>query len=309
MSKTVLSVQSHVVHGYVGNRAAVFPLQLRGWDVDNLNTVQLSNNTGYGTWKGTKATATEIQDIYDGLKQAGFEYNAFLTGYVPSAEGVQVVEEIGKDIKKRFPKAIWVLDPVMGDDGKLYVSEAVIPIYKDILKQCDVTLVTPNGFEAELLTGIIPDSVENIKKIIKCFHEEYKVPNVIISSVSLPGSSELWAIGSSIDSTPFYFTFPALEGYFTGTGDLFAALTVDRYHKYTVEEPTENPLQHTLQEILSVMYGVLKNTQEFAVSQGVSGLSNRGVPEAMKKLELRIVQSRDVLLNSTAISYTPHRLD
>lgn len=302
MNKTVLSVQSHVVHGYVGNRAAVFPLQLRGWDVDNLNTVQLSNNTGYGSWTGTKATAQEIQDLYDGLKSRGFPYDAFLTGYVPSAEGVQAVGEIGKNIKERFPNAIWLLDPVMGDDGRLYVSESVIPVYKDILKQGCVSIITPNGFEAELLTGITLDSFESIQQALKILHEEYKAPNVIISSVQLPQTTDILSVGSSAGSSPFYFQLPTLEGYFTGTGDLFAALTVDTYHKYTVESPTENPLQDALQEILAVMNGVLKKTQMFALENGVSGPSNRGVPEAMQKLELRIIQSKDVLLQSDNLS-------
>jgi pyridoxine kinase len=89
----VLSIQSHVVHGYVGNRAATFPLQLLGYDVDVVNTVQFSNHTGYKTTAGTKTSADELNRIFKGLSDNGLNhYDRVLTGYVPGADALAAVE-------------------------------------------------------------------------------------------------------------------------------------------------------------------------------------------------------------------------
>jgi pyridoxine kinase len=303
--KRVLSVQSHVVHGYVGNRAATFPLQLRGWDVDALNSVQLSNHTGYGSFRGTKATAAELKDVYQGLKDIGFEYDAFLTGYVPTAEAVEEVGEIGKDIRTRFPDSLWLLDPVMGDEGKLYVSEAVIPVYKNILKSGAVSIITPNGFEAEILTGVKISSLETAQQAIEVLHTAYKVPHVVLSSVSLPQShSSLYSFASTTlgDGTfkSFYFKFPVLESYFTGTGDLFAAMLLDRFHKYLCVEPTslnEPPLLLALEEVLGLMHSVLVRTMDNAKAHGGPVNGVLGDAASMKSFELQVIACRDIILD------------
>ncbi|ANB14913.1 putative pyridoxal kinase BUD17 [Sugiyamaella lignohabitans] len=321
-TKRLLSIQSHVVHGYVGNRAATFPLQLRGWDVDALNSVHLSNHTGYGSFRGTKASAAEIKDVYEGLKEIGFEYDAILTGYVPTAEALATVGEICQDISERFPHSIWVLDPVMGDEGKLYVSEAVIPIYKRIIKEGNVTIVTPNAFEAEILTGIKITSVETAKQAMQVLHTEYNVPNVVLSSVTLPDSdSTLYAFGSTKKSDgtarAFYFGFPVLKGYFTGTGDLFAALTLDRFHKYAghgddgkQRRPAPDsvpadqlPLFLAVKDVLGMMHSVLERTLHFSKSLGGTLVGVIGDAESMKSLELQVVQCKDIILPETAPLY------
>ena len=90
----VLSIQSHVVHGYVGNRAATFPLQLLGYDVDVVNTVQFSNHTGYKTTAGTKTSPDELDRIFSGLTNNNLDtYDRILTGYIPGADALRVVEK------------------------------------------------------------------------------------------------------------------------------------------------------------------------------------------------------------------------
>lgn len=315
--KTVLSVQSHVVHGYVGNRAGTFPLQLQGWDVDELNTVQLSNHTGYGQTKGMRFTAEQISEQYDGLKAIDISYDALLTGYVPSAEGVEEVGRIGVDLRKRFPKLLWLLDPVLGDDGRLYVSESVIPVYRNILKTGSVTLITPNQFEAETLTGIKIKSRQDVLEVLRVLHTEYKAPNVVLSSVTLPCDDSLedsqkdliYSIGSTVSPRdnaprPFYYSYPALKSYFTGTGDLFAALAVDRFYKHTSGNPTaipcdsidvlDLPLVKTVGEVLGVVQSVLART--WANSSSLT--SNPGAIgniESMRNSELQVIQSRDLI--------------
>lgn len=304
--KSVLSIQSHVVHGYVGNRAAVFPLQLRGWDVDVINTVSLSNNTGYGSWTGTKASAQELSDLYRGLKDRGFAYDAMLTGYTWSAEAVRAIGDIASDLKKRYPHLLWVLDPVLGDGGSLYVSPDVVPAYKELLKSGTASVITPNGFEVETLTGVKLDSLDSIKKALEIFHQEYKIPYVVISSVELPGSSNLVAVGSAMNSEPFYIEFPHIEGYFTGTGDIFSAVLLDRFHKHSAESPSSASasggqesswFERALHDTLAVVYSVLLRTKTLA---GVpSDRSSLERAELMKKLELRVIQSQDLILQDS----------
>lgn len=301
--KRVLSIQSHVVHGYVGNRAATFPLQLQGWDVDALNSVQFSNHTGYGVFTGTRTTGKELSSIYNnGLKKLGFEYDAILTGYVPSADAVEAVGEIGQDIKGRFPNALWVLDPVMGDDGQLYVAHEVIPAYRKILKSGAVNLITPNGFEAETLSGHKIECLEDVQQVVKILHTEYKVPNIVISSVKLEG--QLITVGSTMQNDRprvFYFKYPILDFHFTGTGDLFSATLVEKFYSHTNDTKNGSvvipALEVAVKESLAIMNGILERTRQYAQEAGLCSNVPRGDPEHFKHLELRIIQSQDIFLN------------
>ncbi|KAF3762541.1 Ribokinase-like protein, partial [Cryphonectria parasitica EP155] len=155
----VLAVASHVVSGYVGNKIAVFTMQSLGCDVAALNTVQFSNHTGYRQVKGTKVSAQEIADLYEGLQQSYLDdFDMMLSGYIPGAEAVQAVGRIAEDLKDKARRKgqpgsfFWVLDPVMGDNGRLYVAQDVVPAYKSLLPHAD--LILPNQFEAELLSGV-----------------------------------------------------------------------------------------------------------------------------------------------------------
>lgn len=155
---------------YVGNKIAVFVLQSLGCDVAALNTVQFSefspnlkgsrlvlltrkgNHTGYKQWKGTRVSAQEITDLWDGLKQSYLDdFDVMLSGYIPGAEAVDAVGKIGRELREKSRetpgKFFWALDPVMGDNGRIYVSEDVVPAYKRLINDAD--LILPNQFEAE----------------------------------------------------------------------------------------------------------------------------------------------------------------
>jgi pyridoxine kinase len=296
--KKILSVQSHVVHGYVGNRAATFPLQCQGWDVDVINTVNFSNHTGYGSVKGTKTTREELRDLYEGLKKIDVTYDAFLTGYVPGAEALEAVCDIGSDLKRGNPQLIWLLDPVMGDEGELYVSESVIPMYRKILMRGDVDIITPNQFEAELLVDFKIDSIDTLKKALVELHTTFKVPNVAISSLIIGGSDKIRAVTSTYINGSLHqrlFEVSYIESYFTGVGDLFSALLVDRVHYYTKIDPSVSHLEDSVNEVLSIMATVLRATSEEAArALGKNVVTKMGSAETMKSCELRLVQCRDV---------------
>ncbi|KAF8564550.1 hypothetical protein P879_11838 [Paragonimus westermani] len=142
MTLRVLSIQSHVVHGYVGNRSATFPLQVLGIEVDYINSVQFSNHTGYPCVKGQVLNATDLKELYAGLKANGLHrYTHILTGYVGCAGFLEAVGEIIKDLKEEFPTVKYYCDPVLGDAGELVslpkrgFLEAVGEIIKDLKEE------------------------------------------------------------------------------------------------------------------------------------------------------------------------------
>ncbi|KAF9977380.1 hypothetical protein BGZ73_006127 [Actinomortierella ambigua] len=147
LSPRVLSIQSHIVSGYCGNKAATFPLQLLGFDVDVINTVNFSNHTGYPSWTGERANAQQLEALLDGLQENGLDdYTHILTGYIGSAENLKAISKIIGRLKSKSDP-FFVLDPVMGDNGQLYVQPDVIPIYRDMMKIAKA--ITPNQYEAE----------------------------------------------------------------------------------------------------------------------------------------------------------------
>ncbi|KKZ62216.1 pyridoxine kinase [[Emmonsia] crescens] len=240
---------------------ATFVMQSLGCDVAAINTVHFSNHTGYGQVKGTKSTAQEISALYAGLKQSYLtDFDVLLSGYAPSAAAVEAVGEIALDLRRRSRAKpgsfFWVLDPVMGDQGRIYVNEDVVPAYKKIIPHAD--LILPNQFEAELLSGIKITSLSNLADAITALHRTYNIPHIIVTSVQLPSISSsassaisystaadstatnpdssrpdtLTIIGSTArsDGSPrlFKVEVPRLDCFFSGTGDMFAALTVAR---------------------------------------------------------------------------------
>jgi pyridoxine kinase len=112
----------------------------------------IGNHLGYGQAKGTRATASEISDLYQGLRDSYLDdFDMLLSGYLPGAAAVEAVGTIARDLKYKATMKpgsfFWMLDPVMGDNGKLYVAEDVVPAYKLLIKDAD--LILPNQFEAE----------------------------------------------------------------------------------------------------------------------------------------------------------------
>ncbi|KAI0548264.1 Ribokinase-like protein [Xylaria curta] len=339
----VLAVASHVVSGHVGNKIAVFVLQSLGCDVAALNTVQFSNHTGYRRVKGTKLTAQEITDLWDGLKQSHLDdFDMMLSGYVPGAAGVEAVGRIAMELKANAASKpgsfFWVLDPVMGDNGKIYVAEDVVPAYRSLIHHAD--LILPNQFEAELLSGVAITDSASLERAIEVLHDTYNLPHIVITSVSLPirsasqtpsttrppsptqsqppSTPTMSVVGSTrtSDRKPRLFTiqFPVFNAYFSGTGDMFAALMVVRMREAVAYsagnstqraaswvspddvEATSLPLARAAEKVLASMHEVLERTCEhmpadldaavsrLAARKGVSDDAIRAESETMHLL-------------------------
>lgn len=150
-----LSLQSHVAYGYVGNRAATFPLQRLGHEVWAVNTVEFSNHTGYGAWRGRAASAEQVAEIVQGIEALGqfSRCDGLLTGYVGDAALADVVLDTARRVRAANPRTVWCCDPVLGDiDTGIYVKPGIDTFFRDrAIPAAD--LVTPNHFELEHLTG------------------------------------------------------------------------------------------------------------------------------------------------------------
>ncbi|ESO94876.1 hypothetical protein LOTGIDRAFT_144857 [Lottia gigantea] len=302
MSETelrVLSIQSSVVYGYVGNKCATFPLQVLGFDVSTINSVQFSNHKGYGYCKGQVLNHSEVSELYDGLKHNNLiNFSHVLTGYIGSKCFLEKVSEMIKEIKENNPKLIYVCDPVMGDNGKMYVPQDLLPVYRDmIIPLADI--LTPNQFELEVLTEKKIEGLEDALSAIDILHNR-GVPTVVLSSSNLGTSGTLLCVASSVKSKFYYFCdgkkeiykieFPLLPAFFSGTGDLFAASLLAWSQK-------DQNLKLALEKTVSTVQAVIKRTLNYAKS-----LSAENEP-SKKQLELRIIQSKKDLENPEIIHH------
>ncbi|KAH3668236.1 hypothetical protein OGAPHI_001990 [Ogataea philodendri] len=297
---------SHVIHGYVGNKAATFPLQMLGWNVDVLNTVNFSNHTGYGKFYGEVVTGEKLAEMYAGLKQIGVKYNAVLTGYIHGADSLAAVGEMCTDVKKAHPDCLWLLDPVMGDDGQIYVSQDVIPVYRKIVHSGLVDVITPNQLELELLLDLKITDKDSLFEALQTLHTEHHVKHVVVSSLFLcadklgldpdPDHDDCFycCVSSTDMAAPIVFAIPKLDSYFTGVGDLFSALLVDRLYRL-------NDLAQAANQVQTVMAEVLGLTRQMCwEALGTTVKGKIGDAATMKECELRVVEARHLYAGSTA---------
>jgi pyridoxine kinase len=220
---TVISIQSQVVHGHVGNSAAVFPLQACGLDVAAVPTTLLSNHPLYSSVRGGVLDAKFVRDLLAGLEERGLVYicKVLITGYLGSAENAAAVIDFVRRAKARNPKLLYLCDPVMGDaDSGFYVDEDMRALFcEGLVPLADI--ITPNQFELEHLAGRASATVDG----------------VVVAARRL-GPSTVAVTGAHFDGLPadlvqtlaiepraaWMVSTPRLSCRPSGTGDLFTAL-------------------------------------------------------------------------------------
>lgn len=282
---TVLSIQSHVVHGYVGNKSAIFPLQVLGFEVDSINTVQFSTHTGYKHIKGNILKNEELEELVEGLILNEVDYYThFLTGYSRSPDSLRQIAGIITKLKQKNPNLIYVCDPVMGDNGKMYVPEEILPVYRDVVVPL-ADILTPNQFEAELITGVKVTNLDDALKAINLLHQK-GISTVVLSSTDLGSDTSMIGIASTKDSC-YKIEIPKVDASFTGTGDLFAALFLAWSYK------TKNNVKETLERTIATLQSIVQNTYEKARTVHPTGK----IPRAL--IELRLVQNKSFIENPT----------
>ncbi|GJQ11859.1 hypothetical protein GpartN1_g3650.t1 [Galdieria partita] len=223
----VLSIQSHVVSGYVGNKAAVFPLELLGFEVDSIHTVQYSNHTGYlGGFRGKRLSGEDFDQLIVGLESNCLlqQVDYVLMGYIGDQTLLLRVLEAIKRLKSMKPDLLLVCDPVMGDQGKLYVSPQVVPIYRDAVVTF-ANILTPNQFELSILSNQPVDTLEEAFQACIYIHTQNKVQHIVVTSGEYKDmDSFVILISSEWGKQQYIQTVEKIKGHFAGAGDLSSAL-------------------------------------------------------------------------------------
>ena len=222
----ILSIQSHVAYGHVGNAAASFPLQRIGVEVWPIHTVQFSNHTGYGAWTGRVFDAHLIIELVRGIAERGAlgQCDGVLSGYMGSADTGAAILDAVAQVKAANPKARYCCDPVIGDVGRGVFVRPGIPEFMRGYAVPAADIVTPNQFELEHLSGGVVATMRDALSAIDALHR--LGPGVILvtslhTDETPPDAIDLVA---SDASGRFRVRTPKLPISINGAGDAIAAL-------------------------------------------------------------------------------------
>lgn len=224
----ILSIQSWVAYGHVGNAAAVFPLQRLGFEVWPVNTVQFSNHTGYGTWHGVVFEASAIADIVRGIEERGVfgRCDAVLSGYMGDASLGEVVLDAVKRVRAANPQALYCCDPVIGDFGRgIFVRPGIAEFFAEkALAAADI--VTPNRFELEHLAGARIGSLAGAVAAAESLRA--RGPRIVLVTSLERGDDRIGMLASGPEGV-FATETPRLPLHVNGAGDVVAALFLGHY--------------------------------------------------------------------------------
>ncbi|WP_400998874.1 pyridoxal kinase PdxY [Agromyces sp. GXQ0307] len=229
----VLSIQSAVAYGHVGNSAAVFPLQRIGVEVMPVYTVNFSNHTGYGAWRGPLIAPDDVREVIAGIEDRGAfpKIDVILSGYQGSEGIADVILDAVARIKVANPEAIYSCDPVMGNaKSGCFVAPAIPILLRDrVVPAAD--LITPNQFELGYLTGTEPGSLESTLESVD-LARAMGPRTVLVTSVERPdreeGTIEMLAVD---DRGAWIVQTPMLPMKANGSGDVTAALFTAHYRR------------------------------------------------------------------------------
>ncbi|GAA4833157.1 pyridoxal kinase [Luteimicrobium xylanilyticum] len=280
----ILSIQSAVAYGHVGNSAAVFPLQRIGVEVLPVYTVNFSNHTGYGAWRGPLISPDDVREVLLGIEERGVlpQIDVVLSGY-QGGEGIaDVILEAVERVKVANPDAVYSCDPVMGNaKSGCFVAPAIPVLLRDrVVPAAD--LITPNQFELGFLTGTEPDTLESTLASVELVRATGP-RTVLVTSVERPdredGTIEMLAVD---DSGAWLVQTPHIPMKANGSGDVTAALFTAHYRR-------TGDLADALARTTSSVFDLLTRTHE-------SG-----------ERELQLVESQEAYAHPR-MQFTPRRV-
>jgi len=230
---TILSIQSHVCYGYVGNRAATYPLQSLGYDVWNVNTVQFSNHTGYQKWQGMVFPSDHIKDVLRGINELGVtpRCKAVISGYMGDPSIGKVVLQTVAEYRRLNQDLLYICDPVMGDVNRgFFVKPGLLEFFAEQALPT-ATIITPNHFEAEALWRKPIRNLEEARAACAFFHQKGVYIVAITSVLATSNNTSLSVLASCADGKAWLGTMPYyhFEVPPNGTGDAFSALFLGYY--------------------------------------------------------------------------------
>ena len=249
---TVLSVQSWVACGTVGNTAALFPLQRLGCETWSLNTVAFSNHTGHERWRGDTVPASDIAALFEGISELGVlaRCDAVLSGYLGEAETGPVLLDIVARVKAANRRALYCCDPVMGDVGLGYYVRAGIPEFFRDRALALADIVTPNRFELEWLSGRPVRNLADAREAAAVLRQSG--PAIVLATSLDADADRVAALAAGPDGVWAAET-PRLAIEATGCGDAVAALFLAWLLK-------GKPVPDALATTIAAIYGVIEAT-------------------------------------------------
>ena len=258
----LLSIQSHVAYGHVGNSAAVFPLQRMGVEVWPIQTVQFSNHTGYGQWRGRVFDAELIRELVGGLGQRGVlgDCDGVLSGYIGDADiGAAILDAVAA-VKRANPAARYCCDPVIGDVGRgIFVGEGVAELIKHkAVPAADI--VTPNQFELDYLAGRESKTVAEALAAVAAVHA-LGPGTVLVTSLHVEDTpQDSIDLIASDDVGCFRLRTPRLPLTVNGAGDAIAAL-------FFAHLLRSGKIDEALSSAASAIFSVLSKTSEMGAAE------------------------------------------
>lgn len=253
----LLSIQSHVAYGHVGNASAVFPLQRLGAEVWPVHTVQFSNHTGYGAWRGQVFGADLVRDVVSGIEERGVlpKCDGVLSGYMGDAAIGEAILEASAKVKAANPSAQYCCDPVIGDVGRgIFVRPGIPEFMRDrALPAADVA--TPNQFELNFIAGADTASLASALQAVEKVHA-IGPKTVLVTSLHVEDTpaDSIDLLASGPDGK-FRLRTPLLDISVNGAGDAIAALFF--FHLLKTKSSAD-----ALSNAASSIFGLMKRTKE-----------------------------------------------
>ncbi len=275
---SVISVQSHVCYGRVGNSAAVFPMQRLGVEVHSIPTTILSNHPAHASVYGQAIDTLLLKNLFNGVTDRGAleSSDGFLSGYLASADNGRVIKSAVEQYRQVNPSGLYCLDPVMGDKGTgFFVSEGIPElIMEELLPLADI--ITPNKFEFDVITKTNTRTHKDMICAARHLIEEYDLRCVIITSAEQLDADKNQETGVLIikPDAAWLITTPCLTFSPSGAGDLFTAL----FFGWVMRGESE---EEAAQKAISTLYRVI----ELTVASG--------------KEELDLITHQECIFNNT----------
>jgi pyridoxine kinase len=271
---TILSIQSSVAYGHVGNSAVTFPLMRMGVEVWPVITVHFSNHTGYESWRGPLLSATDLRDVVRGIDERGVlgEVDAVLSGYQGREDiGAMILDAVAL-VKQRNRAAIYCCDPVLGDEDR---GSYVRPGIAEFMRQHVVPaaqIITPNQFELTALTGLPVVTMEDVLQAADAARSLGPEVVLITSVVRRDGPPDTIDMVAVDSDGAWLVSTPRLPRSFTGSGDVTAAT-------FLVAMLRKWDLAAALAHTAAVVYGLL------------------AVTTSLGRAELALIAAQDEMVN------------
>ena len=253
----ILSIQSHVAYGHVGNAAAVFPMQRLGHEVWPIHTVQFSNHTGYGAWRGEVFPASLIESCVAGIAERGVlgQCDGVLSGYIGTPETGEAILSAVAAVKAANPSALYCCDPVIGDVGRGVFVRAGVPDFFSARAFGVADIVTPNQFELDYLTGLVTSDDKDVIRALVALHQRGPRVILVTSLITAQTPIDMLDIAVSAEGIIARVRTPRLKVSLNGAGDAIAAL-------FLVHFLATRSAQIALSRAVSSVFGLLSRTME-----------------------------------------------